>query len=711
MRELSLDGCSPVPLGSYLKAVGTLRILAAQADPCARGCWRDDVFVVTTDLDREALVDFFLDRYTPTPAVSPWNGGSGFHPKDKFARAALELIDSSGSERLSGYRRTIGAARMSLAAAGADDKGHKERVVGWCRSEFPDSGLPWLDAALLLIEGGLKYPPLLMSGGNDGRLDFSANYMHRLCDVMPELADPRSKGDPRDRSADWLRASLWGERPASLQSASIGYFNPGTVGGANSTSGFGGAALVNPWDFVLMVEGVVLFAAAAARRLAGGEQPPTAAFPFTVRPSPAGVVQGASDRESARAEIWLPLWPRPASSREVEHLCSEGRADWKGRQAGDGLDFVKAIASLGVDRGVGGFVRYGLYQRMGNNHVAAAIGRVRVPDRGRPAVDLVNQIDPWLQGLRWAAGDTAPARLRSAARRLDRAIYQLCLRDGAAAEEAQNVLVELARAERAFASRDSFRPLGLDLAWVNGCYDDSSEFRLATALASIHSAQIGPIRANLEPVAVDRGRLVHRAGAAQVWTGGSVTRDLAAVLRRRLIDADKLAAPKAALESVRFASLRDVEAILDDRLDLARLGELVGGLSMVRWDRLGPAKDAPAPDRAATVPRAYALLKLCCLPFRLDLEGVARDVPIEPAIHAALAAGDVRRAVEAAIVRLRGSGMPLSRALLTRLAASELVAGLAPELLGAALLVPISPGSARRLAELVCLRPDMEENQ
>ncbi|MBZ0119544.1 MAG: hypothetical protein K8H88_21315, partial [Sandaracinaceae bacterium] len=65
MNEHVLSGCRPAPLASYLKALGVLRLLGEQADPSARGCWRDDTFVVCTTLDLDALLEFFLGQYRP----------------------------------------------------------------------------------------------------------------------------------------------------------------------------------------------------------------------------------------------------------------------------------------------------------------------------------------------------------------------------------------------------------------------------------------------------------------------------------------------------------------------------------------------------------------------------------------------------------------------------------------------------------------------
>ena len=78
----ALVGCAPTPLAHYLKALALLRLVAEQKDASARGFWKDDVFHLATALDWEQLARFFLDEYAPTLLVAPWNGGSGFYPKD-----------------------------------------------------------------------------------------------------------------------------------------------------------------------------------------------------------------------------------------------------------------------------------------------------------------------------------------------------------------------------------------------------------------------------------------------------------------------------------------------------------------------------------------------------------------------------------------------------------------------------------------------------
>ena len=699
MLELALEGCTPTPLGSYLKALGVLRVVGRQADPEVRGWWRDDVFRLSSHLDPEALVEFFVWSYRPTPAVSPWNGGSGFHPKD--AREAIERIAASDSERLGAYRAAIEAAEVALRSvdAGPSGRGRKERLVALCRATLPDEALDWLDAALVLIADELGYPPLLVSGGNDGRLEFSNNYMQRLCDVLPEFSASPEKA--AQGSAGWLRGALFGTSSVPLKDAAVGLFNPGAAGGANAVAGFEGASLVNPWDFVLMIEGLVMFAGAAARRLGRREGPATASFPFTVRPSSAGVLFGASEVEHMRAEVWMPVWTAPAALSEVQNLCAEGRAEWRGHQAADAVDFAKAVASLGVARGVESFVRFGVSTRMGRNHVAVPLRRVRV--RRRPEVDLLAQVERWLGSV--ARLSEPPARLASALQRVERTSFELCLRGGA--EAAQDVLVELARTELALAANpdraEQVPPLVLTWDWVTACDDGSAEFRLAAALASIGHRLLGPIRSYVEPVVPDvRGRLVRRQTRSQVWAEAPATRNLAAVFRRRLLDASLQGQPNAALTATRWASLSDLAALLGGSVDEEKLASLFLGLAMV--ERYSTEQQVPSPKpepkhhQAETgLPRIYALVKLCFLPFALTRGELVLEVPVESRIPVALAAGRGMDAVRAAASRLRFSGLQLH----SGVDAFELVDGVDPELLQAALLVPISHQSATAMAEML----------
>ena len=121
----------------------------------------------------------------------------------------------------------------------------------WC----PDELVPWIDAAIVLAGVDTYFPPVLGTGGNDGRLDFSTNFHEQLLDVI--AADAKQ----RDRSLAAARDLLSGTQTGPLTGAPIGQFDPGSAGGPGSSRFDKTDSLANPWSYVLTVEGALLFAA------------------------------------------------------------------------------------------------------------------------------------------------------------------------------------------------------------------------------------------------------------------------------------------------------------------------------------------------------------------------------------------------------------------------------------------------------------------
>ena len=112
LQRLSLDGCAPIPLANYLKALGVLRLIAEQGvDPRARGWWENERFHLLTELRREQVEEFFLYSYAPTPLLSPWNKGCGFFKNDDPGLAPLE---KSKAERFKSFRKGIEESRKLL---------------------------------------------------------------------------------------------------------------------------------------------------------------------------------------------------------------------------------------------------------------------------------------------------------------------------------------------------------------------------------------------------------------------------------------------------------------------------------------------------------------------------------------------------------------------------------------------------------------------
>ncbi len=459
-----LPGLRPEPLASYLAGLGLIRVLGEQADPDATAAWRPDGLAITTTV--EDLAAWLAGSYIPTPVLSPWNNGSGFGAKDKEPLRILEQILANPSPRFAPLKAAIPLAREVAA------KQHPEKasLVLDFRNRCPDELLPWIDASVVLAGDDTFFPPLLGTGGNDGRLDFSTNFHQRLLEVIGT-----------QKSLALARDLLTGTETEQLASAAIGQFDPAGAGGPRS-SPFGGAgSLVNPWAYVLFVEGALLFAASAVRRnqFAAGR----AAMPFTVQASPDGSVSGAAGEES-RGEVWAPLWRRDLSLAEIRQLFAEARASWRGRPARRAVDFYAATRTLGVARGIDEFTRYGLQRRNGLAFAAVPLDRVDV--REKAEVRLAADVEDWV--ARVAAGDASSA-VGAAVRQFETAHVRYA-RDGGALPLAR-MLAALTTVEQAVGRSGRGKattpvrrlpPAGAFLRVLAG--GDCAELRVAAGLAS-----------------------------------------------------------------------------------------------------------------------------------------------------------------------------------------------------------------------------------
>jgi CRISPR-associated protein Csx17 len=672
MHTLPLSGCTPKPLVSYLKALGLLRVLSQQCtDAHAKGFWRDNKFTLVSEYDETVLLDFFLTRYTPSPIVAPWNGGSGFFPKDNSE--ALDAIVASSSAQFAPYRETIIAARNALASQGLHEKPEKETKEGLllrCRNTFSESALEWLDAAFVLTDDGTRYPPLLGTGGNDGRLEFTNNFMQRLTEVFDIKQTLPSAG-----SAALLSNALFDTQIKGLQDHPIGQFNPAASGGANATTGFDAKSAMNPWDFILALEGAMLFAAAAVKRLEGSA-PGQLVYPFCVQAAGAGYGSAAqADENDARCEVWMPLWSAPSRFDEIKALFSEGRA-WVGdRPAKDGVDFALAIASLGVDRGIAEFQRYAFLVRNGLAYFAIPLQRIRVR-RDRIASDLIAACDGWRARFIYEGKkDFAPSAIRRAVVGLEAAILaRVAATQDDDPATAQELLVALGDCERTVAGREKWRvesflpPIPpLPFAWVKIADTGSVEYRLAAALAStsaLFKREFFPIRRHLEPVMIIQGEKAWAAwdDSARnevVWHEGPIVGVMCAIMKRRLLLAKSASAESWPEFSRITAWPSDIAAFIEGRIDETRFIHLLWGLSLVDFSAVSTKDNMPAPpDLAAeheTPPAFYAQLKLC-FAARLPED---KKVPLEPIIFNLASSGDGTRASERALRRLHGSNIPV----------------------------------------------------
>lgn len=734
---IRLRGCTATPLAGYLKALGVLRLISSPsnhahgvaADAHARGWWESGDFHLATRLESEGLIRFFLDDYAPSAIIAPWNGASGFYPKDN--KEGIGPLHREVAPRFRAIAEGVEAATDEIQQRGWNERPEgdaKASLMAALRGRLADSALLWLDATVALSGGRISFPELLGTGGNDGHFDFTTNFMRRLFGGSDRLFDSTT-GAPSPASERLLRAALQGSLAQGTRSRSAGQFAPGAAGGANTALGFKGKPYANPWDYVLALEGAVLFAGAATRRHQGALEA-GASFPFTVRSTAAGWGGVAeADRTSVRAEFWAPLWRRRAGCDELAGLLKEGRAILHGRTARDGLDFARAAASLGTSRGITAFQRYGFAMRQGNMYLAVPLGMRAVTSHVPETAELINDLDDggWLQSVRRVAQDNnAPARARHVMKRFQDALFALTDAQ-VTAIAVQNAIEILGEIVGWLATSPDARvtirpPPLLRRAWVRRADDGTAEYRVAAALASLgwmpgplrsEAAQsdtrsdgapgevtgprqpLTPLAAHVAPVAPAtvprRFREWDQGGnrTPSLWGSGGLVANLIDVLEQR-------ARASSANESVAAAAPAGADVVtrfLSESFDENRCARLLCGLV---WARPASLPRVPTDTEAPWPPFAYAALKLLFAPghvvdgfSRRSNEDDVRRIPLPSGLLARLRAGDVDEAVRLALDRARASGLASPFAHGSARRTTGFGAGMDGRRLAAAMLIPI----------------------
>lgn len=757
VNQVTLNGCSPIPVASYLKALGILRLLSLgtnsvtgqAADANVRGWWKGMQFHLRTSLNEENILEFFLHRYSPSPVIAPWNGGSGFYPKDN--KDGIKHLGWSAEidPRFEIFSNSVRIAQDILKELNLDEKPKgrdKAQLVEKLRASLPTSALPWLDASLVLSGEKLRFPPILGTGGNDGRLEFTNNLMRHLFSDKDGLFQT-SSGAPRPYSVQLLENSLFNTPSPHLTHAKIGQFSPGGAGGSNAGVGFEGEAIINSWDYVFMLEGASTFASVASRRHRSNAHG-VASFPFTVYASSAGWGGiECADEEDARAEFWAPLWNRPTRFSEIKVLFGEGRAVTQGQTARDGLDFARAISTLGISRGFSEFQRYGYFKRAGKSYYAVPIGRrCAKPSWG---AELVSDIDRggWLRKVRKFGRDSKQATsIRYAVKNLEEALFEL-LAPKPSNSAVSGVLMAIGQLGLRLSTVQLIArepvpapPPLLSSEWVCKADDGSPEFRIAAALAGLgicHQVSdtrgdnqgtpkvqefIPPMAAHLtnltnsresnakfETRTFFRGQDLRKSrhwaenahSPTAVWGHGGLVSNMIAVIERRLVEVPSRGLIDKPFDGSCFAQLSDIVAFLGGEFDDERCSKLLSGMVWVR-----PTKFLRSRDGESRVPFAYAALKPIFttnqMLIRLGIITPETSVPIPPGLIARLRMGGhnldgraTNRAVLTAFGRARSSGMsskfdPVHSGTGEQArTCNRFGAGIRPDRLAASLLIPI----------------------
>lgn len=577
--------------------------------------------------------------------------------------------DAQTIKKSDGYKRLLAAADRRFKSLKAD-------LIPACRRAWRGEHRDWMDCALVLNQDGeAAYPALLGTGGNDGKLDFTNKFMQRLA-VVFDLSDAQAK--PMPKANAWLEHALYGSPIAGLltgKEGKVGQFLPSGAGGANSTTGFGDQddTLLNPFDYILLLEGAVLFAAALTKRgtiPTGGR----VAAPFTVGSHAAGYASAGASDEGSRGEQWMPLWSRPMCLADLRHLIAEGRAQIGSLAAKEPLDLARAVARLGTSRGIAAFQRYAYIERNGQSNLAVPLGRFTVPTSSDSRLSALDDLDAWLARLRREARDDhAPARLKHAEHRLSDALFALVQHPGEAARW-QTVLLALVAVEGVMVSGSGFAagPVPhLRPAWALAADDGSTIVRLALACALQTAgwvkdrSPVDGVRRHWLPL--DRTRFKTRTEGRRprlltdpgvVMTGRDGCSDAVALVERRLVDAAQRGQRRLPLQAGRHADARldDLALVVAGEVDLDQtmaLARAFMALDAKQWTEAPPCLTRH-PMTGAVPDDAWLAIRLSLLPWPLK-DG--RRIGCDPAIVRRLAAGDAATAVDLALRRLRAGGL------------------------------------------------------
>lgn len=708
-----LKGCAPAPLANYLKALGIFRLVGEQADAQARGWWDGECFCLLSKLSTEELEAFFLENYKPTPLLSPWNAGSGFYRtwdakkkklrNSKNAAALDELLANAGDRVrslqaaveeirlvLPKYCRRIDVSTLEKKQLGKfllipdgggpafpvipkDDSGKaqvQQVLIRFSRSS------PFYRSALVEADEKIKYPWMWGSGGNDGGIDYTGRFFENLRLVL----------SPKDNElcAALLKNALFASHSTgylSKAAGKVGQFFPTGAGGANITTGTGSQhdTHLNPWDYIFLLEGAVLFSSRATRTL-DPDAMSRATAPFAVHSHAAGFASAGLE-DAQRGEQWMPLWHQPAALVDLTTLLSEARVQLDRKPASRPVDMARAISRLGVARGIDAFVRYGYLERNGQSTLAVPLGRVQV--RHRPRAYLIDDLVAWMDRIQRRSRDkNAPTRLAHAERRLANAVFAALTHDHTP-DRWQAILlaaVEIESLQVAGTGIDAGPIPALRPDWVSAVAEDTAEFRLALALSSAAAEYtrdgrvIDSIRYHFLPLEeknprrfqVREKKLVNDPRV--VVSGRDPLRDLVAIVDRRLIEAAQKGQRRSRLVAATGcgARLPDLLAFVSGAVDRDRLLGLARGLMAIRWNDWNPnvysqplkpasldEKEWKRQQRQAPE-ECWLAVRMCCLPFAIN---ETQDIPADERIVSLLTSGNSVRAIEIARQRLRSVGI------------------------------------------------------
>ena len=740
---IHLTGCTPSPLANYLKALGILRLVAEQKDHNARMWWENEHAVISSCLNQDEISLFLSDEYKPTPIIAPWNGGSGFYKKDN--QNAIIAIRDSNSSRFEEYQNAIRCAQSIVgedAESQPKDK-QKTELISILKQNLRGLAGNWLSAVAILSDNDKPtYPAILGTGGNDGRLDFTNNFMQRLIEVL-DLKKAECPATPSARKL--LNLALYNTEPtAGLIDAPIGFFSPAAIGGkANASNTFDCKSQMNPWDYILMLEGTIVFSTGVVRRC-NSEQLPSGSAPFAIYSQGIGYGGSVSD-EKSRGEQWVPLWNSPSSLHEISELFEQGRVQLGNKTAKRPAEIARAIGRLGTARGICAFERYGYLERNGLAYLAISLGRWNVAAQAHQ--EVIDHAAEWLDRMAvYINSDNSSNKLKSLYQSTGDALMSVM--KNASPGRWETLLIAMGKLESCIgasvAAKMPDRPpaplRNLPPEWVTLLpnWQNSPELRLALSLANICGVRIEKEQRKKEYGKSLRGYFLPfdqndngswktmnfaKSNVEYVSHSDHFIKDAISILRRKMIQMQNGVFPITSANGL-YASLHDIVSFINGSLNDDKIWALAKPLMAISdWrsvlsmefgaaingtlQQISKLQSVPSAkmivSKTEIVPAIYALMRLVFPTNIIKARNkLSYTVTADPTTLNLLLANNVRAAGQSAIRRLTTSG--LRPYIQTVLADRQLTQRIA-----ASLLFPVNEYQLGELAHQLCT-PTMDNN-
>lgn len=667
MKTYTFKGCTTNSLGSYLKALGLFDILSEKYSD-TRAYWENDEFNIILPLESEDdITNFFIQEYEPLPIVSPWNNGGGFVINK--SKSELDNLLKLDEPRLETYKNVIKQTQEIMRKLGIekiDPKKNKLDIVRECRNCLPVDAIKWIDTALITWNDKLFTTKILSNGGNEGNFDYSNAYMGNINNIFTNLHKRK------EYVIKLLNNSIFNAHTDDLIKMKVGKFIPGRAGGYNEGFGFENKDFrANPWDFVFLIQGLLFFATGLGKK----SQNNTAFVrsPFTVESSIHIYVD-----EKTVYEIWAPLWKNPAYLDEIKKMFENGRVEIGNSPVSKGIEFIQAIKSYGIDRGINKFARFVLLKTRGlAGYVAAFNGSYDTDyldgiETIKEINPLLNRIDRYIYQM-----DNRPKLLVERRLNIDRTLFDMLTHGTSIGIE--KLFVSIGKMER-YLSRihhdEGSIPLisGLSVEWLHMNKKPSNEFVIAAAISSICQ-----IRKYLEPISIDKNKKWNWNDSMNYysWNGSTIYAKISNVLYRMFIkNEDRFPLRSKIKIKPEYATL-----LIDGKIDADTLENLIYGLMWINW---GECKDDEIIINQAInelIYSEYATIKLLYIDNKIKINDEDIELKGDSRIIGILKGNNVENAYMTAFNKIRSRNI--------NIIFQDLFSGLDGIKLAAALLIPV----------------------